>query len=142
LLEAAAHLVAAGKHDDATRLRAEAAEAKQRLLTAKLAELANLQAEVDLLRAAHPELAVPDEGESADWLPNPDTVARQAEGKDNDAELLMLVRPSVVERAPELNTEFIVERAYYASPAAPSSRRQAHPPRPFSAPSYQTMIRR
>lgn len=50
LLEAAKHLAAAGKHDDATCLRAEAGSARERLLVDKLAALANLQAEIAQLR--------------------------------------------------------------------------------------------
>ncbi len=56
LMQAATHLAAAGKHNDAAQLRTEAEEARERLLAGKLAELAALQAQIEQLRG---ELAAP-----------------------------------------------------------------------------------
>ncbi len=95
ILEAAAHLAAAGKHDDATRLRSEAEAARQRFLTAKLAQLAQLQAEVDLLCAADHELT--EEGESADRRSGLDRAVRQAEGGDDNRGPLPRRDPNVNE---------------------------------------------
>ncbi|HVC99057.1 MAG TPA: TolC family protein [Pirellulales bacterium] len=81
-------------------------------------------------------------GRSTGRRSDPMAVVRQSEAEDDDAELSVLVRPRVVEPAPELNAEFSAERARYDAPDRPSSRREPHSPRPFLAPSYQTPIRR
>jgi hypothetical protein len=175
LLEAGAHLAAAGKHHDAARLRAEAADAKERLLTAKLAEVAKLQLEIDQLRG---ELAASAQIQSETQLPTLSSKSRRVAHLDlsdtkesvlthilrgellqedsklfgvitgptewaiGDTEFLLLIKPSLVAPAPESNAEFSAVRTRYDAPAAPSSRREPHPPRPFQVPSYQTPIRR
>ncbi|HEV3007158.1 MAG TPA: hypothetical protein VGX78_22000, partial [Pirellulales bacterium] len=81
------------------------------------------------------------DGQSTPVSPEPNEIVGQVDD-DNVSVLSIRFKPRGDEPATELTAEIKVERTGYEAPAAPSSRREPHPPRPFSTPVYQMRIER
>jgi hypothetical protein len=81
------------------------------------------------------------DGQSTPVRPEPSEIVGQMDGGDVSV-LLIRFKPRGDEPVTEWKAEFKVKCAGYDAPAAPSSRREPHPPRPFSTPVYPMRIER